>query len=55
MKLKSTGKPELEVPFLEIIKEIDGETYKFKNDNLRGFNFIHNFLIEKSYEDLIFI
>ena len=55
MKLKSSGKPELEVPFLEKIKEIDGETYKFKNDSLRAFNFIHNLLTEKSYEDLIFI
>ena len=41
MKLKSAGKPELEVPFLVKIKEIDGETYKFKIDSLRAFNFIH--------------
>ena len=54
-KLKMAGKPELEVPFLENVKEIDGESYKYKNDTLRAFNFIHNLLTEKSYEDIIFL
>ena len=55
IKLKASGKPELDVPFLEKIKDIDGETYKYKNDTLRVFNFIHNLLTEKSYEDLIYL
>ena len=55
LKLKQSGKPELEVPFIERIKEIEGETYVFKNDSLRVFNFIHNLLTEKSYEDIIFL
>ena len=55
MKLKAAGKPELDLPFLEKIKEIDGETYKYKNDTLRAFNFIHNQFTEKSYDDIIFI
>lgn len=53
IKLKASGKPELDVPFIEKTKEIEGETYKFKNDTLRVFNFIHNLLTEQSYEDLI--
>jgi hypothetical protein len=55
VKLKQSGKQELDVPFIERIKEIDGETYIFKNDTLRAFNFIHNLLSEKSYEDIILL
>lgn len=54
-KLKAAGKEELDVPFLENVKEIDGEMYKYKNDTLRSFNFIHNLLSEKSYDDIIFL
>ena len=43
------------MPFLENVKEIDGEMYKYKNDTLRSFNFIHNLLSEKSYDDIIFL
>ena len=55
IKLKAAGKPELNLPYLDKIKEIDGVTYKYKNDTLRAFNFIHNLLSEKSYEDIILL
>ena len=55
IKLKQAGKPELDLPFIENVKEIDGEMYKFKNDTLRSFNFIHNHLSDKSYDDIIFL
>lgn len=55
LKLKQAGKPEIELPFIEKIKEIDGVTFKFKNDTLRCFNFIHNQLTSASYDDIVFL
>lgn len=54
-KLKSAGKPELDLPEIENVREIEGVFYKYKNDTLRCFNFIHNLLTENSYEDIIYI
>ena len=55
IKLKQAGKQELEIPYLDKIKEIDGIIYKYKNDTLRSFNFIQNLLSDKSYEDIILL
>ena len=52
-KLKSAKKPEIEVPLLDELKEIEGEYYKVKNDCLKVFNFIQNNFTEKSFDDII--
>ena len=52
-KLKASKKQEMEVPYLDELKEINGEYYKVKNDVLRVFNLIQNNFTEKSFENLI--
>ena len=52
-KLKAAKKPELEVPYLDELKEIEGEYYKVKNDCLKVFNLIQNNFTEKSFENII--
>ena len=51
-KLKASKKPELEVPYLDELKEINGEFFKVKNDVLKVFNLIQNNFTEKSFENL---
>ena len=52
-KLKAAKKPELEVPYLDELKEIEGESYKVKNDCLKVFNLIQNNFTEKSFDNII--
>ena len=52
-KLKASKKPELEVPYLDEVKEIDGEFFKIKNDVLKVFNLIQNNFTEKSFDNII--
>ena len=52
-KLKAAKKPELEVPYLDELKEIEGEYYKVKNDCLKVFNLIQNNFTEKSFDNII--
>ena len=52
-KLKASKKPELEVPFLNEMKEIEGEFFKVKNDVLKVFNLIQNNFTENSFENII--
>ena len=52
-KLKAAKKPEIEVPYLDELKEIDGEYYKVKNDCLRVFNLIQNNFTEKSFDNVV--
>ena len=52
-KLKASKKPELEIPYLDEVKEINGEFYRVKNDVLKVFNLIQNNFTEKSYDNII--
>ena len=52
-KLKAAKKPELEVPHIDELKEIDGIYYSVKNDVLKLFNLTQNNFTESSFEDLI--
>ena len=52
-KLKSAKKPELEVPHIDELKEIEGVFYRVKNDVLKLFNLTQNNFTEKSFDDLI--
>ena len=52
-KLKASKKPELEVPFLDEMRNIDGINYRIKNDVLKLFSLSQNNFTEKSFEDLI--
>jgi hypothetical protein len=52
-KLKAAKKPELEVPHLDELKEVDGTIYRVKNDVLKLFNLTQNNFTEKSFDDLI--
>ena len=52
-KLKASKKPELEVPYLDELKNIDGINYKVRNDVIKLFNLSQNDFTEKSFEDLI--
>ena len=52
-KLKASKKPELEVPFLDEMRNIDGKNYRIKNDVLKLFSLSQNNFTEKSFEDLI--
>ena len=52
-KLKASKKPELEVPYLDEVKEVDGEFFKIKNDVLKVFNLIQNNFTEKSFDNII--
>ena len=52
-KLKAAKKPEIEVPFLDELKEIEGEFYKVKNDCLKVFNLIQNKFTEKSFDNIV--
>ena len=54
-KLKAAKKPELEVPHIDELKEIDGIYYSVKNDVLKLFNLTQNNFTENSFEDLIAI
>ena len=53
LKLKASNKPELEVIYLDPIKEVDGVFYRIKNDSLKVLNFIHNNFTEKSFDSVI--
>ena len=46
-------KPELEVPHIDELKEIDGVFYSVKNDVIKLFNLTQNNFTENSFEDLI--
>ena len=52
-KLKASKKPELEVPYLDEVKEVNGEFFRIKNDVLKVFNLIQNNFTEKSIEIVI--
>ena len=52
-KLKAAKKPEVEVPYLDELKEIEGEFYKVKNDCLKVFNLIQNKFTEKSFDNIV--
>ena len=52
-KLKLAKKPELEVPHIDELKEIDGIFYSVKNDVLKLFNLTQNNFTENSFDDLI--
>ena len=52
-KLKASKKPELEVPYLDEMKEENGEFFKVKNEVLKVFNLIQNNFTEKSFENII--
>ena len=52
-KLKAGKKPEVEVPYLDELKEIEGEFYKVKNDCLKVFNLIQNKFTEKSFDNIV--
>ena len=52
-KLKASKKPELEVPFLDEMRNINGINYRIKNDVLKLFSLSQNNFTEKSFEDLI--
>lgn len=52
-KLKAGKKPELEVPHIDEIKEVDGVNYRVRNDVIKLFNLSQNNFTEKSFEDLI--
>lgn len=52
-KLKLAKKPELEVPHIDELKEIDGVFYSVKNDVIKLFNLTQNNFTENSFEDLI--
>ena len=52
-KLKAAKKPELEVPHIDELKEVDGVYYSVKNDVLKLFNLTQNNFTENSFEDLI--
>ena len=52
-KLKASKKPEIEVPYLDELKEINGEYYIVKNDCLKVFNLIQNNFTAKSFDNVI--
>ena len=52
-KLKAAKKPELEVPHIDELKDIEGVIYRVKNDVLKLFNLTQNDFTEKSFDDLI--
>ena len=52
-KLKASKKPEIEVPYLDELKELNGEYYTVKNDCLKVFNLIQNQFTEKSFDNII--
>ena len=52
-KLKASKKQEMEVPFLDEMRNIDGINYRIKNDVLKLFSLSQNNFTEKSFEDLI--
>ena len=51
-KLRASKKPELEVPYLDEMKEIDGTNYRVKNNSLKIINLIQNKFTEKSFENV---
>lgn len=53
IKLKASKKPELEVPHIDELKDIDGIVYCVKNDVLKLFNLTQNNFTENSFDDLI--
>jgi len=52
-KLKSSKKQELEVPFIDEMRNINGVNYRIKNDVLKLFSLSQNNFTEKSFDDLI--
>ena len=52
-KLKASKKPELEIPHIDELKEVDGAIFRVKNDALKLFNLTQNNFTEKSFDDLI--
>ena len=51
-KLKASKKPELEVPYLDEMKEIDGTNYRVKNNSLKIINLIQNKFTGNSFENI---
>ena len=41
------------MPYLDEVKEVDGEFFKIKNDVLKVFNLIQNNFTEKSFDNII--
>ena len=54
-KLRSQKKPEVEVPFLNEMENINGQNFIVKNKNLKSLNLMQNNLTDKCLEDLKFI
>ena len=54
-KLKAAKKPELEVPELDNLEEIDGKNYRCKNHTLRVINVIQNNFDENSFDNLKYL
>ena len=52
-KLKAAKKPEVDVPHLDELKEVEGNIYRVKNDVIKLFNLTQNNFTEKSFDDLI--
>ena len=52
-KLKSSKKQELEVPFIDEMRNINGVNFRIKNDVLKLFSLSQNNFTEKSFDDLI--
>ena len=51
-KLRASKKPELEVPYLDEMKEIDGTNYRVKNNSLKIINLIQNKFTGNSFENI---
>ncbi len=51
IKLKASKKPELEVPHLDEMKEIDGKHFRVKNGTLKKINFIQNNFTQNSFDN----
>ena len=52
-KNKGSKKPEVEIPYLDEVKEVNGEFFRVKNDVLKVFNLIQNNFTEKSFDNII--
>ena len=51
-KLRASKKPELEVPYLDEMKEINGTNYRVKNNSLKIINLIQNKFTGNSFENI---
>ena len=51
-QLRASKKPELEVPYLDEMKEINGTNYRVKNNSLKIINLIQNKFTGNSFENI---